>query len=225
MGRKLLLGTLALGAALAVALPASASARNRVEQPKYQVVAEHGSFEVRSYEPRLVAEVRVQAKTAELATNAGFRVLASFIFGNNEARGEIAMTSPVGRSQSIDMTAPVGRKTDIDGSWTISFTMPSRWTLETLPKPKDPRVKIRQIPARRYAVRSFSGSPGPEKVDARETELRDWAREAGYRPTGEPAAYNRYDPPWVPAFARHNEIWLPLEGPEGDGAGSNSTSG
>lgn len=216
MQRRAAIAIAAVAGLSALAVPLLASARNRVEQPDYKVVKTHDQFELRRYEPRLVAEVVVEAKDPRRASNDGFRLLAAFIFGENEARDEIAMTSPVGRSQKIEMTSPVGRERRTDGErgqWTISFTMPSKWTMKTLPKPKNDRVKIRQIPARHYAVRSFSGSPSDDTVAKREGELRTWAQAAGYTVLPEPATYNRYDPPWVPSFARRNELWVAVDVP------------
>lgn len=205
--RSLTYAALAL-ASLAI-LPASASARDRVEQPDSQLVAEHDEFEVRRYDARIEAVVRVRARNARDASNAGFRILASFIFGNNESREEIEMTSPVGRSQEIAMTAPVGRTRDGE-QWTISFTMPKRWTMETLPRPKDSRVVIREVPEQLYAIRRFRGSPSESTIAQREVQLREWAVAEGYELSPGPSIYNRYDPPWIPPLVRRNELWVAL---------------
>jgi effector-binding domain-containing protein len=187
-------------------------ARGRVETPQYSVVASHDAFEVRRYEPRLVAEVAVDG-SPDQATNAGFRVLANFIFGNNSARTEVAMTAPVDRTpaqgETIAMTAPVDRRAEGE-AWIVAFTMPSQYTLETLPKPNDPRIHIRTIPSTDYAVARFSGAPSEAKVQRRIEELLQAVSDEGLTPSGAAPTYARYDPPWTPGFMRRNEIFIEL---------------
>jgi hypothetical protein len=198
-------------AAVSVAvLPSHASAFGRTEQPQFVAVAQVDDIQIRRYAPRLEAIVQVRAKNAREASNQGFRVLAGFIFGDNEARKKVEMTSPVGRSQEIAMTAPVGRERKGD-VWTISFTMPSKWKVDTLPRPLDSRVTIREVPETLYAVLEFRGSPSEATLAEREKGLRVTATTAGYTPMEGASIYNRYDPPWVPPLIRRNELWVALE--------------
>ena len=56
------------------------------------------------------------------------------------------------------MTAPVTQRSKgSDGSETfvLSFVMPSGYSLESLPVPLDPRVRLREEPAKLMAVRSY----------------------------------------------------------------------
>ncbi len=199
---------IALGSIAALAVPTVAVARARTEEPKYDLVAKHDRFEVRSYAPRIVAEVQVEGN-AKAASNAGFRLLADFIFGNNTARADVAMTAPVDRSKTIAMTAPVDRSKTKD-TWTIAFTMPSEFTLETLPKPNNERVKIREVPSTRFAVMRFAGNPKESSVQARMKTLDTLVKEAGYKTAGKPPVFARYDPPWTISFLRRNEIFIEL---------------
>jgi hypothetical protein len=201
----------ALALASVAALPVRAAPRDRVEQPKFTELAQFDDFEVRRYGSRLEAVVTVRARNAREASNEGFRILAAFIFGNNESRSEIEMTAPVGRSQEIEMTAPVGRVRQ-GNAWTISFTMPSEWRVDTLPQPKDSRVVIREVPEESYAVMRFRGSPGEETLAKREIELREAARKRGFEPRPSASIYNRYDPPWIPPLLRRNELWVAVDG-------------
>ena len=85
-----------------------------IEEPKYQVIQIDGPFEIRQYAPVLIAETLVDGDMDE-ASNTGFRRIADFIFGNNQApdsnaSSKIAMTAPVTVepvSVKIEMTAPV----------------------------------------------------------------------------------------------------------------------
>jgi hypothetical protein len=208
--------TALLGALLAPdALAASKLlARGRVEQPAYTVLDARADFEVRRYQPRLVAEVEVDGDP-QRASNAGFRLLADFIFGGNTRAESVAMTAPVDRrpaGQSIAMTSPVDRR-QAGERWVIAFTMPSKYTRDTLPRPDDPRVQIREVPAATYAVRRFSGAPGEPAVRAEMDTLRAAVLAAGLRPTGAAPVYARYDPPWTPGPLRRNEVLLEIADP------------
>jgi len=187
-------------------------ARGRVETPEYTVVRQGAGFELRSYEQRLVAEVEVTGDPRQ-ATNAGFRLLAGFIFGNNMRAEEVAMTAPVDRraasAEKIAMTAPVDRQRRGD-RWIITFTMPSKYTLATLPRPKDARVQIRELPAVTFAVRQFSGSPDEDGVQKEIAALRQAVLAAGLKVVDAPPVFSRYDPPWTPGFMRRNEVMLEI---------------
>jgi len=190
-----------------------AGAVQATEQPRYEVREKVGAFEVRHYGPRLAAEVTVQG-SAEAARNSGFRKLAAYIFGGNTAQASIAMTAPVAQSgaaasQSIAMTAPVVQAGDAVGGWRIQFIMPSRYTRETLPQPKDRDVRIVALPAEDYAVLRFSGDRSGEAVDRRMAELKRTATLRGWRAAG-PAVAWFYDPPWTPPFLRRNEVAIPV---------------
>ncbi len=208
--RRMLLAAAIFGA---VAMTASAT-----EEPSFETVTEDGKIEVRQYEPIIVAETDVSGDMKE-ASNSGFRVLADYIFGNNTARSEIAMTAPVTRTPStkIDMTAPVTRTANNDDSWTVSFTMPSKWTMETLPVPNNPAVSIREVPGEMLATIRFSGSGRMKTHKAKQAELEAWIGSHGYEATG-PARYAGYDAPWKPAPFRRNEVLIPVK-PVSSGAG------
>ena len=212
-------GALALTAVVGALAPDALAAskllaRGRVELPAYEVVDARPDFEVRRYEPRLVAEVEVEGDP-DRASNAGFRVLAGFIFGGNTRAESVAMTAPVDRrpaSESIAMTAPVDRR-KAGERWIIAFTMPSHYTRDTLPRPNDRRVQIREVPATTYAVRRFSGAPGEVKVRGEMEALRAAVVAAGLTPAGAEPIYARYDPPWTLGPLRRNEVLLELAAP------------
>jgi hypothetical protein len=182
-----------------------------IEEPKYTVIEAFENFELRAYEPMIVAETRVKGDMSE-AGNAGFKVIADYIFGNNTAQNnnnKIEMTAPVSmklESKKINMTAPVNMKKK-DGSWLVHFVMPKEYTLSTLPKPKSLDVVIREIKERNYAVVRFSGFTGPIKVDKKIAELMLWIKKKGIEPVSEPEIA-RYDAPWVLPFLRRNEIMV-----------------
>jgi hypothetical protein len=189
-----------------------ASAAMATEEPKYTLLEKSESFELRAYAPLIVAEVKVDGDL-DAASSQGFRLIAAYIFGKNQISEKIAMTAPVGiksseqnKSAKIAMTAPVGIES-AGNQWTVSFVMPAEYTLASLPKPLDPQVKIREVPAEKRAVITFSGFYNAEKVQEKTQALRDWMKLKNLRPTGEPQ-FARYNPPWTLPFMRRNEVMI-----------------
>ena len=116
-----------------------------VEEPKYVVLEKSESFELRAYNPRIIAETWISGNLND-ASRAGFRLIADYIFGNNTAatlgNQEISLTAPVTteveqRSEKISMTAPVIME-ETEGKWRMHFVMPREYTMEILPKPNNP---------------------------------------------------------------------------------------
>jgi len=184
-----------------------------VETPEYEVLKHEGSFELRRYAGYLTANVRVAASDHGRAMSAGFDPLADYIFGNNHGADRISMTAPVtaGRAccQKIPMTVPVTAR-QAEQEYVVSFTMPSGYSLETLPRPNNPAVSIDSVDAHLAAVVRFGGSfSGPRAAQA-QGELESWIEKQGLVAVGEPTVA-QYDPPWKPGFARRNEIMIGVE--------------
>lgn len=180
-----------------------------IDEPQYKVVRAYEVFEVRRYEPYLVAETVVNA-AADDAGNQGFRILAGYIFGQNKGARRIEMTAPVAQAPTrIAMTAPVAQSPG-SGGYVIQFAMPREWTLETLPEPLDSRITLRAMPARTLAVIGYSGTWSQSRYEENLKKLQDALEQAGLMWHGEPM-WARYDPPWKPWFWRRNEIWLELD--------------
>jgi len=185
-----------------------------IEKPKHEVVQsvefEGNSIEIRDYAPYIVAETVVESDSLKDASSEGFRRLANYIFGGNRARESMSMTAPV-QSVKMDMTAPVGTVGEA-GKYTISFVMPSKYTLETLPIPNDDRVTIRAVPAKRVAAVVFSGfwstSNFTRLTEALQAYLASHHLEAQSLPM-----IARYNMPLTPWFLRTNEILIQIPSP------------
>ena len=108
------------------------------------------------------------------------------------------------------MTAPVGQRS-VQEKWAVSFMMPASYTLETLPEPEDPKVTLRQVPARRMAAVSYSGFWSEKNYLRYKLELESWIHEKGLTIVGDPL-WARYNPPVTPWFLRRNEILIPVDG-------------
>jgi DNA gyrase inhibitor GyrI len=177
-----------------------------VPEPVHKVVTRNNGYEVREYAGYLVAETTVSGPWKE-SLNEGFRRLFSYISGNNEGRDKVSMTAPVlsGPPENIEMTAPVLQETGAGDEQIVSFILPASYTLETIPVPKDPRIRIRQVPAFNAAVLRYGGWTDPEKIKRKTEELRSLLTRDGLTPVP-PFLSAQYNPPWtIPPF-RRNEI-------------------
>lgn len=181
-----------------------------VETPNYEMVTAENNIEVRRYKPMIVAEVQMNGERED-AIGDGFRLLADYIFGNNIAQQDIAMTAPVQQQEStkIAMTAPVQQQQE-GNAWHVSFVMPSEYTMETLPKPVNERVTIKKIPAKTFAVITFSGTNSDDNVKDHENQLIKYVSANDLLVIGTPK-YAFYNPPWTLPPMRRNEIMIEIQ--------------
>jgi effector-binding domain-containing protein len=182
-----------------------------IEEAPYKVLKKDSKFEIRDYAPHILAETVVEGNLEE-AGNKAFNRLFRYISGDNRSRDKVAMTAPVSQEpmgEKIKMTAPVGQQR-VQESWVVSFMMPASYTLETLPEPQDPKVTLRQVPARRMAVACYSGFWSEKNYLRYKMELESWIQEKGLTIVGDPV-WARYNPPFTPWFLRRNEILIPVD--------------
>jgi hypothetical protein len=203
-----------------------------IEEPAFETLEKAERIEIRQYRPVIVAETFVDGDMSS-ASNSGFRLIAGYIFGNNQSvrapadksSERIAMTAPVlvepaTPSENIAMTAPVSIEPQVGTGggmmqakrWRVQFTMPSQYSMATLPKPRNPAVTLREVPGKRYAVLVFSGLSGEEKVQEKTYELLDWLKTRSIRATSTPQLA-RYNPPWTLPFLRRNEVLVEIAVP------------
>lgn len=166
-----------------------------LEEPDFEIIAEFDEFEVRRYEPYLVAEFDSDS------SNSAFRTLAGYIFGDNSD------------SRKMAMTAPVESRPAADGNLeTYSFVMEKRYTRDTLPKPNDSSIRVMERPARIVAARRFSGrwtrSNFRRQLEALQAALSDNNIEASG-----PSEQARYNSPFTLPFMRRNEVIVPIVWP------------
>ena len=183
-----------------------------VETPSYEIVKSRDAIEIRQYEPMIVAEVQVNGKREDAIGN-GFRLLSDYIFGNNIANQDIAMTAPVQQQEStkIAMTAPVHQQSTGD-DWQVSFVMPSEYTMDTLPKPVNERVALKEIPAKTFAAITFSGTNSDENVQKHENILLEYIEANDLSVISTPK-YAFYNPPWTLPLMRRNEVMIEIAKP------------
>jgi len=203
---------LAVVALLGVSSLLVAKSAMAVEKAKYTVLEREEDFEIRQYDPQIVAETFVEGNLEEVG-NEGFRRLYAYISGENTKKQSISMTAPVGqetRSEKIAMTAPVKQEKK-DNQWRITFLMPAEYALEMLPEPDDERIKLAQEPGRLMAAVRYSGTWSEEGYEENKALLEEYLQKRGLTKAGEPV-WARYDPPFMPWFLRRNEVLIPVEG-------------
>lgn len=199
-------------------------------EPSYTVLEQQQDFELRLYAPQIIAQTEVSGNYNE-ASRKGFGILANYIFGNNtvavsapegvndSSSAKISMTAPVimapaqstdattaSTSAKISMTAPVSMSQS-EGKWQVVFVMPETYSMQTLPKPNNPAITLKEIPEQRYAVIRFSGLAGADKVAKKTSELQQWMADKNLNAIGIPKVA-RYNPPWTLPFLRRNEIMV-----------------
>ena len=166
-----------------------------VQQAPYQLLEREGSFEIRHYEPLILA---VSPET-DLGGSSGFGRLFNFISGQNRDRKKITMTAPV----LNDLDQP---------QMTIAFVMPAEYQAGTVPQPENPSVRIREVPARKVAAIVFKGTATPEAIARQRAALINWLEQRHLETIG-PIELARYNPPFIPGIFKRNELWVELKVP------------
>ncbi|MEM7645365.1 MAG: heme-binding protein [Pseudomonadota bacterium] len=188
------------------------------EELKYQVIEKDSSFEIRQYEPYISAEVTLEGNYRDIQGDL-FRILAGYIFGKNQKKQKISMTTPVvmgsednKKSEKIAMTAPVHMRPQEGNRWTMAFSMPNKYSMDTLPEPLDQRVQLREVNKKIFAVIRFSGAyDNIEKRMAKAKKLEAWLSEKNkYKKVGT-HTFAGYDPPFTLPFLRRNEVMIEIK--------------
>lgn len=187
-------------------------AHAKVEEISYQIIEKQDRFEVREYDSFIKATVTFDKKDDYKST--GFRILFNYISGNNTSNRQIDMTAPVilDEGQNIDMTAPVILdENDNTSKYSISFVMPSSYTLESTPLPNDKRIIIEKVEKSFKAAVTFSGFMWDYKVEKYSKELLSWIElETKYKTISRPVRAG-YNSPMTLPFLRRNEILVDVD--------------
>lgn len=169
---------------------------SNIERQKYRVVKAEKGFELRYYPPATFATVKSSAKSYRELSSSGFRKIAGYIFGGNESSTKIAMTSPV----HMDIN---------EKESSMSFVMPSKYDLESLPKPNDAKVEIHETPGEYLAAIEFGGFANDASIRKHADQLKQLLNGKGIKTIGN-FRYLGYNPPYQ-IIARKNEIVVAVE--------------
>jgi hypothetical protein len=163
------------------------------EKQSYIIVKKDKNIELREYASAILASVTVDASSHGEASSKGFSLLADYIFGNNIDTTNIKMTAPV-------ITTQTG-----NGLYEVSFVMPSKYTIESIPVPMNKAVIVHQVASHQAAAILFSGYSAEHTITSQTKLLIKWLEKNSLIQKGD-ALVARYDPPWKPGFMRLNEI-------------------
>jgi len=167
-----------------------------IETQKYRVVKKEDGFEIRFYPKATFATIRTNGTNYKQVASSGFRKLAGYIFGGNDQNKSIAMTAPVRMEMSEKGSA-------------MSFVMPEKYDMATLPKPKDATVEIKQSEDVYAAVIAFGGYANDEKINDHTQKLVALLQKKNIKIIG---GFNflGYNAPYD-FIGRKNEISIPIE--------------
>ncbi len=199
-----------------------------VETLAYEVEKKDGDFEIRKYGKHVMAHVDVEAPFDD-AMSIGFRILAHYIFGGNRKSSSIEMTVPVEEekkeSEKIPMTAPVTEESfkksekikmttpvieeETGNIHRISFVMPSKYTMESLPEPEDNQIKFEEVEEEKIAALRFKGRVKEKLATNKIEEMKKWLKENNIQPKSN-FIVAQYNNPAVPGFLRRNEILVEI---------------
>ena len=169
---------------------------NRIEAYKYSIIKTYKDFEIRIYEASLFTSVKINTDNYKQASSKGFSILGGYIFGKNESKKQIPMTSPVAmRLEKEEMT--------------MLFLVPKKFNKENLPKPENSKIEFIEIPKKKMAAITFSGWASDEKIEKYKLELINLLEKNGIEYANKFSLLG-YNPPYEVLF-RKNEIIVELE--------------
>ena len=171
-------------------------ATGKSEIQLYKVIKVEKDFEIRFYPSTTMAVITSSAKTYKELGSSGFTKLAGYIFGGNNEKKQIAMTSPV----HMDIA---------DSSSSMSFVMPANYNKDNLPIPNNAEVKIHTSPDEYVAAITFGGFASQEAIKKHTDILENALKEKRISYYGN-FRYLGYNPPFQ-LLGRRNEIIVAID--------------
>jgi len=168
---------------------------NKTETQVYTVIRVEENFEIRYYPAAAMAMISSTAKSYRDLGNPGFSKLAKYIFGGNNEKKQIAMTSPVHMNIS-------------DTGSSMAFVLPSTYNKSNLPKPNDPGISIITSEPEYVAVIQFAGFANTSSINKHKAMLENALKNKGLSYYGN-FRFLGYNPPFQ-LFGRRNEVIVAL---------------
>jgi hypothetical protein len=161
-----------------------------IEIYSYKVLKKYDQFEIRKYAEANFSYVTMKTGSYRESSGSGFKSLAGYIFGGNEKKESIAMTSPV--------------VMNLDENVTMQFMIPGKYNLDDLPKPNNPDVKFKTEKEKFVATISFGGWSNDKKIADYTAKLKALLKENQITHLNN-FSYFGYNPPFQ-LINRRNEI-------------------
>ena len=169
-----------------------------IETPNFKLIKKEGEFEIREYEPMIIAMTKVKSEYRE-ASNTGFRRIANYIFGGNQKQMEIKMTAPV-----------ITDVPNVKGMYDILFVMPSQHKFDDLPIPDDDNVELKVKELGKTAVIQFGGWATESRATHYKEKLEQFIETSGYEINSD-YMVAQYNSPWALPPFRRNEIIIMIK--------------
>jgi len=169
--------------------------QRNIETYPYTVKKKYDRFEIRKYEATLFTSVTLTSKGYKNTSSQGFSILAGYIFGKNDRKEKISMTSPVSMS--------------LDDSTTMMFMVPKKLNKETLPKPEQSGIEFKEEPAKLLAAISFGAWANDAKIEKYKQELKAALDAQGITYSNKFYFFG-YNAPFE-VFNRKNEVLVELQ--------------
>lgn len=166
-----------------------------IETYQYETIKTIGDIEIRKYESALFTSVTLVTSEYKTAASEGFNALGGYIFGSNETKENIAMTSPVTMS--------------LEDSITMQFLVPKAYLKENLPVPNHKNIEFKQQPEKTVAAICFGGWANKEKIGKYKDELIKVLEENNIAYTKN-FSFLGYNAPFE-VFNRKNEVIVELK--------------
>lgn len=166
-----------------------------IETHQYQTLKKIDNIEIRKYESALFTSIKLATDDYDKAGSEGFNALGGYIFGDNETKQKIVMTSPVNMS--------------LEDSVTMQFLVPKAYKKEDLPIPNQKKIQFKQMPEKTVAVISFGGWANKDKIDKYKNALKQTLDKNGIAYSNK-FSFLGYNAPFE-VFNRKNEVIVVLE--------------
>lgn len=138
--------------------------------PQYEVLLKRDHLELRRYPTLILAQTQMAPRTDDTssvtevesaaAMGSSFSNLADYLFGNNESKAPMKMTTPVFLDKQVDMVegkvAP-SEESHESKSEMMSFIIGEYDNLSDVPKAVDDTVELVEVPGGVYAAVEFTG--------------------------------------------------------------------
>ena len=165
------------------------------DHPIYKVLKKDGEFELRHYPRQIIAKITLHGMSYDYFRQTAFAKLAHYIYEGSDEKKE-----------QIPMTTPVLQHEDLQGSWNMSFILPSEYNLQTAPHPKDPDIILEEVEAYDAAVVMYSGNNKLDKIQQHKKDLNQWLEKQSLVKTNEHFYIAQYDAPFVIPHMKRNEV-------------------
>ena len=171
------------------------NSQRNIETYAFKIINTYETIQIRQYEASLFTSVEIPSNNYRKTSTKGFSVLAGYIFGGNDKKEKIAMTSPVAMS--------------LKDSTTMMFLVPKKYTRDNLPVPNDSSIEFKDVPEKKVAAISFGGWANDSKIASFKKKLIGVLNSKGIKYTDN-FYFLGYNAP-MEVFNRKNEIIVELK--------------